>query len=101
MNEECGMIKRIMLFLVVGMMIVLGTACQPTPTQTTIASKNKDLVQEVVEANSDKNKEELVESKEEVKKHIESLDYHLQMQIDTASPLTKINIDAKIKIPPV
>jgi hypothetical protein len=93
------MIKRVILFLMVGIMIVMGTACQPTPNQTTIASKNKDLVQEVVEANKEENKQEIIEDKKEIIQQIESLDRHLTMQIDTANPLTKINVDAEIKIP--
>jgi hypothetical protein len=57
------------------------------------------LVQEVIEANKEENKEELQEDKEVIEQQIAKINAHIDMEIQTINPLTNIIIDAEVIAP--
>ena len=88
--------KKIYALLII--MIILFTACQPTPEEAVVQSKEGDLVQQVVNANSEENAEELHEDKEIIQEQIEAIDKHLNMEFQ-ANDRVKIAVDADVSVP--
>ena len=88
--------KKIYASLIIIMMFM--TACQPTPEESIVQSKEGDLVQQVVDANSEENIEELHEDKEVIQEQIEAIDKHLNMEMQ-ANDRVKIVLDAEVSIP--
>ena len=74
------------------------TACQPTPEEQIVKSKDKDLVQEVIEANKEEHAAELEEDKEVIKQQIETINKHLDIEMQ-ANDRVKIVVDADVSIP--
>jgi hypothetical protein len=77
------------------LMVILLCACQATPNQEVVTSKNKSLIQEVKNAD----KEYITESNKIVAEQIKKLNNHLTLQIETQNPQIKINVDAEIISP--
>jgi hypothetical protein len=77
--------------------ILLIAACQKTPDEPIVQSKDKDLVQEVVEANKEENKKELQEDKQVIEQQIEAINKHLGMEFQ-ANERVKIVVDADVEI---
>ena len=74
------------------------TACQPTPEENIIQSKNKDLVGEVIQANEEQNQEGMHEDKEIIEQQIEAIDKHLNMEFQP-NERVKIVVDAEVELP--
>ena len=88
--------KKIYALLII--MTILMTACQPTPEKEVIKSKNKDLVQEVIDANEEENIAVLEEDKEIIEQQIEAINRHLNMEFQ-ANDRVRIVVDADVLIP--
>lgn len=89
---------RISLFFALMIMVLcFTTACQPTPEENVIGSKNKDLIEEVIDAN-ESNPEVIQESKEVVEEQIKAINLHLNMDFQP-SDRTKVIVDAEVIIP--
>ncbi len=78
--------------------ILLITACQPTPEEPVVQSKDKDLVQEVIDANKEENAQEITEDKEIIEQQIEAINKHLDMKMQ-ANERVKIVVNADVSIP--
>ena len=78
--------------------IIFFTACQPTPEENVVQSKNKDLVKEVVKANEEENQQKLAEDKEIIKQQLEAINKHLNMEFQ-ANDRVKIVVDAEVEMP--
>jgi hypothetical protein len=78
--------------------MIFMTACQPTPEETVVRSKDKDLVQEVVIANEEENAVELIEDKNIIQEQIEAINKHLYMEI-RANDRVNIVVDAEVEVP--
>jgi beta-lactamase regulating signal transducer with metallopeptidase domain len=74
------------------------TACQPTPEKPPVISKNADVVQEVLQANSEESKPALVKEKQVIDEQIKKLGGHIKMEMKPNKNVS-INVDADI-IPP-
>ena len=88
--------KKIFALLIIT--TIMLSACQPTPEEPVVQSKDKDLVQEVVEANEEENQQELAEDKEVIEQQIEAINKHLNMEFQP-NDRVKIVVDAEVKIP--
>jgi hypothetical protein len=88
--------KKIYALLII--MIILFTACQPTPEELIVQSKEGDLVQQVVNANSEENAEELHEDKEIIQEQIEAINEYLNMEFQP-SERVKVIVDANVQLP--
>ena len=88
--------KKIYASLIIIMMFM--TACQPTPEESVVRSKDKDLVQEVMDANEEGNEENLTEDRNVIQEQIEAINKHLSMEIQ-ANDRVKIVVDAAVEVP--
>lgn len=88
--------KRIFILLII--ITVILNACQPTPEDTAVRSKDKDLVAEVIEANQEEYKEALDENKQIIEEQIQAINQHLNMEYQ-ANDRVKIVVDADVTIP--
>ena len=79
-------------------MILLFAACQPTPEEAIVKSKNKDLVSEVIDANSEENQEALEEDKEIIEQQIEEINRHVSLE-HQINDRVKVIVDAEVEIP--
>lgn len=86
------------LFILLITITMILTACQPTPNEEIVVGKDKDLVEEVIEANKEENKEKLQEDKEVIEQQIKVMGQHLNMEFQTSSR-TKVVVDAEVRIP--
>ena len=88
--------KKIYVLLVI--IAIFMTACQPTPEENIIQSKNKDLVGEVIQANEEQNQDGMHEDKEIIEQQIEAIDKHLNMEFQP-NERVRIVVDADVLIP--
>ena len=88
--------KKIYALLITIMMFI--TACQPTPEEPVVQSKEGDLVQKVVDANNEENQDELQEDKEIIEEQIEAIGKHLNIEFQ-ANDRVKIVVDAEVSVP--
>ena len=87
--------SKVLLILCTAMLL---SACQPTPEENVVQSKNKDLVKEVVKANEEENREAMQEDKEIIEHQIEAINKHLNVEFQ-ANDRVKIVVDADVSIP--
>ena len=78
--------------------MTISAACQPTPEEPVVQSKDKDLVQEVIDANEEENAQELTEDKEIIEQQIEAINKHVSME-QQINDRVKIVVDAEVNIP--
>ena len=88
--------KKIYASLIIIMMFM--TACQPTPEESVVRSKDKDLVQEVIDANEEGNEENLTEDRNVIQEQIEAINRHLSTEFQ-ANERVKIVVDAAVEMP--
>ncbi len=86
--------------LIAGLLLVacFTAACQPTPEKPPVAAKNNDLVETVVSANSEGNKQELEKDKQVINEQIKSVNGHMELEIKP-NPKVTIHVDADIVSP--
>ncbi len=74
------------------------TACQPTPETPPVNNKNTSVVEEVVQANAEENKEELETQKEVIAEQIKKVNGHMEWELKPNDQVT-IKVDADIIAP--
>lgn len=89
--------KRILMIVLVLAFFCL-TACQPTPQQPVVGNKSEDLVEQIVEANTQEKQSELKEDKQVIEEQIKKVNGHLELEIDPSEMVT-IKVDADIISP--
>ena len=74
------------------------TACQPTPETPPVNNKNTSIVNEVVQANAEDNKEELETQKEVIAEQIKKVNGHMEWELKP-NDLVTLKVDADIIAP--
>jgi hypothetical protein len=88
--------KKIYALLII--MMVFMSACQPTPEEPVIQSKDGDLVQQVVDASSEENQDELQEDKEVIQEQIEAINEYFNMEFQINDRVNVV-VDAEVSVP--
>lgn len=89
--------KSILLFVLILAFLCLP-ACQPNPERPVVGNKSEDLVEKVIEANTQEKQPELKEDKQVIEEQIKKVNGHLELEIDPNEMVT-IKVDADIISP--